>query len=475
MCRKLQLPNLSQLFDNLPKVNASCLIPKRDLQANSFPCVDDGFDFCVHESANWQLHFNTFTDLVVAHKSSRTIARILSAKITTRKRNSRVILQRMNIKPKSLVGAFVIFAASFLVGCPKAPLSYKLQRMGTTTVLIPPNLRSPVNEESPQLVSSLKKARRRSVAGTNCDIEGHVVNLHWHGKAAEIRVESESYIAERGMYLDPLQDIGKFHEELLERESKGCFSSTEARRIRRAVAERFPLPPSIAYRYELGSYDTTGFFELTPDFRLNVVSPIYQDGQSKTIEHQLGYEVSYYSFKSAANDDRITASLISVTEFRTGEHETPKTAPRNRVDFPASPNHYRLVLKAERSSAKQITLTFLLGSPDEQRLNAGTKQLQAASVDSCQAVTLPGMTCIAFPFDFGVTAELRVRANGREAFVQLDGIVLDALGQPNISADVPTNLRITRLYQGRRIPIVFDPVTKDIFRLSLMPGDELAW
>ena len=82
---------------------------------------------------------------------------------------------------------------------------------------------------------------------------------------------------------------------------------------------------------------------------------------------------------------------------------------------------------------------------------------------------------MSFPFDFGVSAELRVRTNGREAFVQLDGMVLDALGLPNLSADVPKNLRITRLYQGRRVPVMFDPLTKDIFRLSLMPGDELAW
>jgi hypothetical protein len=268
----------------------------------------------------------------------------------------------MNIKLRSLVGVLVMFAASFLVGCPKAPLSYKLERSGTTAILIPPNLRS-IDEKSPQLVSIVKNARRRSVAGQNCDIEGHVVTLRWTGKAAEIRVNSESYVAERGMYVDPLQDIAKFHDELLERESKGCFSSTEARRIRRAVAERFPLPPSIAYRYALGSYDTTGYFELTPDFRLNVVSPIYQDGQPKTVEHQLGYEVSYYSFRSAANDDRVTASLTSVTEFRTGEHETPRPVPRNRVDFPSSPNYFRLVLKTEKSSTRQITLSFLGGCP----------------------------------------------------------------------------------------------------------------
>jgi hypothetical protein len=379
----------------------------------------------------------------------------------------------MNIKPRSLVGVLVMFASSFLEGCPKVPLSYKLERSGTTAILIPPNLRS-IDEKSPQLVSIVKNARRRSVAGQSCDIEGHIVKLRWNGKAAEIRVDSESYIAERGMYLDPLQDIGKFHEELLGRESKRCFTSTEARRIRRAVAEQFPLPPAIGYRYQLGSYDTTGFFELTPDFRLNVVSPIYQDGQSKTVEHQLGYEVSHYNFK-AANDNRVMASLTSVTEFRTGEHETPKAAPRNRVDFPSSPNYFRLVLKTEESSTRQITLSFLLGSVDEQRLDAGTKQLRASSADSCQAVTLANITCIAFPFEFGVSAELRVRTNGRETFVRLDGIVLDALGLPNISADVPKNLQITRLYQGRRIPVKYDEATKDIFRLNLIPGDELAW
>ena len=367
-----------------------------------------------------------------------------------------------------------MFAAPFLVGCPKAPLSYKLQQSGTTAILIPPNVHS-TDEKSPQFIANLKNARRRSVVGTNCDIEGHVVALRWNGTAAEIRANSESYIADRGIYLDPLQDIGKFHEELLERESKGCFSPLEARRIRRAVAERFPLPPSIAYRYELGSYDTTGFFELTPDFRLNVVSPIYQDGQPKTVEHQLGYEVSYYNFRASQNDGRVAVSSTSVTEFRTGEHETPKAAPRNKIDFPSSPNYFRLVLKTEKSSTKQITLSFLLGSPDEQQLDAGTKQLQAASVNSCQAVTLSGVTCIAFPADFGVSAELRVRTNGSESFVRLDGIVLDALGLRSLSADVPKNLQITRLYQGRRVPILFDSATKDIFLLSLMPGDELVW
>jgi len=188
------------------------------------------------------------------------------------------------------------------------------------------------------------------------------------------------------MYLDPLQDIGTFHAQLLQLESKGCFNSAEARRIRRAVPERFPLPPSIAYRYQLGSYDTNGFIELTPDFRLNVVTPIY-DGDSQTLEHQIGYEIAYYIFAPAAGDGRVTASLVSVAEFRPGQPETLKTTPRNRVDFPTSPNYFHVAFKTEKTSARHVTRAFLLSSTDELQLDAGTKQLQDASFDTCGIVS----------------------------------------------------------------------------------------
>ena len=44
-----------------------------------------------------------------------------------------------------------MFAGPFLVGCPKAPLSYKLQQSGTTAILIPPNVHS-TDEKAPQLI-----------------------------------------------------------------------------------------------------------------------------------------------------------------------------------------------------------------------------------------------------------------------------------------------------------------------------------
>jgi hypothetical protein len=371
----------------------------------------------------------------------------------------------------------VIFA-----GCAKAPLMYRLQRWGATTVIVPPNQQS-ANENSGLLVVRLKNARRKIIT-VNCDIDG-LVALRWQGKAVEIQVRSESYVAARseasqsggpvsGMYLDALQDISAFHSQLLVLESKGCLSSVEARRIRRAVSEKFPLPPSIAYRYQLGSYDTTGSFELTQDFRLEVVNPIYE-GDARTVEHQTGYEIAYYGFRSQATDNRLTVSLTSVAEFHPSQPAIPKTAPRNKADFPTSPSFFHLLFKTDKTSTRYVTKAFLLSSTDESKLASGTKQLQGASVDTCEAVSTSGVDCTGFPASFGVSPELRVRVNGKEVFVRLDGTVIDALGLPNLAAEVPKNLQVTRLFQGRRVPIVFDRTTKDILRFTLMPGDEITW
>ena len=56
-----------------------------------------------------------------------------------------------------------------------------------------------------------------------------------------------------------------------------------------------------------------------------MVTPIY-DADSQTLEHQIGYEVAYYNFAPVAGDARVTASLVSVAEFRPGQSETAKTA-----------------------------------------------------------------------------------------------------------------------------------------------------
>jgi len=51
IARKFSSGILSQLLDNLPKVNPGGLIPERNLQANSFRRFDDSFDLGVNQPA----------------------------------------------------------------------------------------------------------------------------------------------------------------------------------------------------------------------------------------------------------------------------------------------------------------------------------------------------------------------------------------------------------------------------------------
>ena len=246
----------------------------------------------------------------------------------------------------------------------------------------------------------------------------------------------------------------------------GTYSTCGFREISPSTLDCLPL--------SVGELRHDWVFELTPDFRLEVVSPIY-DGDVQSLEHQTGYEIAYYAFRSLPGENRLTVSLTSVAEFHASQTAVAKTAPRNNLNSPAQPGFFHLLFKTDKTSARHTTRAFLLSSPDESKLYAGTKQLQAAPVDACQAMSTSGGNCIGFPPNVGVSPELRVLANGKEAFVRLDGMVLDALGMKNVSASVPKNLHVTRLFQGKRVPIVFDPADKDILRLTLMPGDELMW
>jgi hypothetical protein len=376
-----------------------------------------------------------------------------------------------------------VFLSSFLTACTRINMRYSLRRVDNTAVLFPPHS-PPIVQNSGSSTAAIKNARQNSKTA-DCDLNGKMVTLHWHKSAALLELKTDSYLAEpkesaqspdraSGMNVDPLREIGAFHAQLLQLEGRGCLKPAEAQRLLRAVPEAFPLPPSFAYHFQLGSFDTTGYFDLTPDFRMEVIRPIYDREDAQTLEHQTGYEVSYYNFKAVDPDGHLVASLTSVGESRLGRPVQSKPARRNKITFPASPSFFRLLFKFERAADKQITHAFLLTSAEHSDLDATTSRMLASAVYQCVAPLPPLANCMEFPQLFGVNPELRVRVNGNDTFVALGGGVGSALQLP-FGAEVPKKLRITRLYRGHRIPVTFDPSTKDILLLTLLPGDEITW
>jgi hypothetical protein len=76
---------------------------------------------------------------------------------------------------------------------------------------------------------------------------------------------------------------------------------------------------------------------------------------------------------------------------------------------------------------------------------------------------------------FGVSPELRVRVNQKDAFVRVGGMVQEILDLENPKAGPPPSLKVLRPFHGRLVPIDFDPSSTDILRLVLLPGDQITF
>jgi hypothetical protein len=139
------------------------------------------------------------------------------------------------------------------------------------------------------------------------------------------------------MYVDPLLAIDKFRLALAERQARGCLRAIENERLRRAIVEHFPLPPAIAYFLQMGSYDITGYFDLTPDFRMQITSPIYPPGTEPSTKTLLGYETANYTFVGEGPESRTRLRLASATEVLVGAVPVEKRTLRNELPFSESP------------------------------------------------------------------------------------------------------------------------------------------
>ena len=378
--------------------------------------------------------------------------------------------------------SFGIGVLLLVVGCRPAPMNYELRRLGSESTLFPPlGTSTPLASD---FRVSIKNARTPPFSKTGCDFEGALVSLQWHGNTAEVSLKSENYFSEatnqdqvpaiRGLYVDPLLNLEEFRASLLSIEAKGCLRSQENKYLRRALAESFPLPPSVAYFFQFGSYDVTGFVDLSSDFRMHVVNPFYLSGATPSADHPAGYEVADYIFTREHNDDRIRISRASATQILLGKPPVAERALQYELSFPKSFGYFRLMFEVDQSSINHITGAILLYATDDVKLNEASKPREIGQENFCRTVSVPSVTCIAFPANFGVTPELRVRVNGKETFVPVGGTVLDALGLADPEVGVPKSLQVRRLFRGHLIPVRFDGTSEDILRLVLMPGDEIA-
>lgn len=391
----------------------------------------------------------------------------------------------------------LLFAIVTLSGCPHAPLSYQLARQGRTLLLIPPT--QTVASASSDIAITINNARKTAASKSSCDINADVLSLQWRGKTAEVHLKSTSFYANAdkqnpaqtapGVYLDPLRSLESFRNDLRKLEWNGCLRPGESQRLLQTLTERLPFPPYVAFLFRFGSFDVTGILDFSPDTRLQIGSPLYTAGSTPTADHLIGHETAYYIFKPTHDTGRVQISLASATETLIRQSPVQKSTSQNGLSFPQSFGYFRLIFRTRTDAVSHASIATILFTEDASKLDEATAQRESGPADSCDSVTAPGVTCTIVPAGFGVSPEKRIHANGQDIYIFFDGGLsdaLDALNEQNPPAantsreranvrTILKTLQIRRQYQGRLIPILFDPSTDDIVRLNLMPGDDLTW
>lgn len=318
--------------------------------------------------------------------------------------------------------------AILLSACRHQPLAYTLVPKGPQLILTPP-VRAAAE-------ISIPHARQRVQPG--CDIGGDLVTLTWRGKTARLHLatsEGELGGPDR-MFTDTAKSIEAFRAGLLK---EGCLTAQERSRIIAAITERFPLPTMTAYQFRFGSFIQAGFVELTPDFRLKVVSPVPSGD----------VEVAYYSIAAEPSGDRMRIAV-----------DSPVSNPP--LPFPAAANYFRVLFWTSLSSANHYAT--ILATGNRQALENATREFQAQPDGSCKVALGPGVACIPVPPKWAVNAELRVSVNGKDTYVGIGGTAGQAAGnQPHI--------HVMRMFQGRPIPVKGE----NLQRLVLLPGDRITY
>ena len=376
------------------------------------------------------------------------------------------------------VSAIAAALIILFLGCHHAAIAYVLHRDGPDPILFPPI----GNQNISQIRSVAIKGARQATPQIDCDIPEDLISLRWQGRTADVSFHSQVFFANssdpsanqvgRGMYVDPLLAIEKFRLTLAESQAKGCLRAIETERLRRAIVERFPLPPVIAYFLQMGSYDITGYLDLTIDFRTQITSPIYRAGAEPSTKTLLGYETANYTFVGGWPDNRTRLRLASATEVLIGAAPVEKRTLHNELPFSKSPAHFRLLFMKDESTSDRITRAVLLSAADESKLPQAVARRRSRPDDFCTTLSVAEMSCTILPKNFGVSPELRVRVNQKDAF---GGMVQEVLNLEDPKAGPPALLEVLRPFHGRLIPINFDRSSRDILRLVLLPGDQLTF
>jgi hypothetical protein len=251
--------------------------------------------------------------------------------------------------------------------------------------------------------------------------------------------------------------------------SAGCLTAAELAVLDRRLIDHLTLPSGALYRLRFGEFALNGYMDITDEFRLRAVEPIRERGVVT------GYLTSFYLLDRAPDGGVLVTAGDSEANVQ-AKLTVGKAADSELLHLPAGATWLRFFFRSwSRTEDRRIAL---IAAPNSAERERASKEFEANPEGYCTGVAKQrGVACVSVPMDMVVGPELRVSANGNDAFVPVGGTLGEALrgaGLRDGRAALGT-LEVRRPYEGKLAPVEFDRTRTEILGLVLIGGEQITW
>jgi hypothetical protein len=270
-------------------------------------------------------------------------------------------------------------------------------------------------------------------------------------------------------------------------ESQGCIAPGAGPSLAEQIAAALPFEMNQAIRLLYSDQ-----LDITPQMRIQVVSPILKEGAIlndpilateetsgkgnsvsvgiKATANLLGYETAMYSVQPKVSG--MGASIVPLYADRHIGDQTERRAEpaTNYFRFPGNAAFFRVFYETEQNEYAALVIAAATRTELERR----TKILEQGPA-SC--VTLNNEQCVAVPRQVAINGLIPITVNGGPAWViwgtNIGGVVR-ATGYRDANL-VLGKLAVYKLYHGKLAAVEFDRASPAIFNLTLTGGEDISW
>jgi hypothetical protein len=230
----------------------------------------------------------------------------------------------------------------------------------------------------------------------------------------------------------------------------------------------------------------TGYVDLGPETRLQVVSPILREGAPPdapildasnltgernrltltltSTPNLVGYETAWYSIQPKAGQIGFAIAPLSAEKHIQGKVEPAAAPATNYLKFGPQAAYYRRFYKADQGEVVEVVLAAATRAELD-------RQTQVFNSGPALCAQVPTQACVVIPKRMALNPFLAVTVNGSETTVPVGSTVRAAIHLDR----VPPELKVYKLYAGRPVPVEFDRSSPDILGLVLSGGEQISF